>query len=318
MTHQFESGMFVKVPAWHGLGTVIKDKVYSSEEALRLAGADWTVSLQTMKVGDREVPNSKAVQRDDTGAIIGVVGSSYVLKQNKDAFRFFDPFLHEKDCYISTAGVLSGGKKVFITAEIETSNNEIVDGDEIKNYLLLANAHDGSMKLTTKFVTERVVCANTLRVALAEGGAFRSVSHTSSMDSKLSQIQASLSLAKKSFEDTAMRYQQLAATNLSTEQFRGYLESLFTDDLKKASDRLERTANLEDVRACRKILNAYDNTPDLQLNGVRGTAWAAVNSVSEFLTHEKSKNTDSRYNSLWFGSDANLLDKAEKLAFAFV
>lgn len=109
MAHEFESGMFVKVPAWHRLGTVIADKVYSSEEALRLAGADWTVSLQTMKVGDREVPNSKAVQRDDTGAIIGVVGSSYILKQNKDAFRFFDPFLHEKDCYISTAGVLAGG-----------------------------------------------------------------------------------------------------------------------------------------------------------------------------------------------------------------
>ena len=318
MSHQFESGMFVKVPAWHGLGTVIQDKVYSSEEALRLAGANWTVSLQTMKVGDREVPNSKAVQRDDTGAIIGVVGSSYVLKQNKDAFKFFDPFLHEKDCFISTAGVLSGGKRVWIAAEVKNSNNEIVEGDKIKNYLLLANAHDGSMKLTTKFVTERVVCANTLRVALAEGGTFRSVSHTSSMDSKLSQIQASLSLAKKTFDDTAVRYQQLAATNLSTEQFRGYLESLFIDDLKKASDRLEKTAELEDIRACRKILSAYDSTPDLQVDGVRGTAWAAVNSVSEYITHEKSSSTDSRYNSIWFGSDASLLDKAEKLALALV
>lgn len=318
MSHQFESGFFVKEPAWHGLGTVLQDKVYNTSEALKLAGADWKVSLHSITSCGQEIPDRKAVHRDDTGAYLATVGKIYRPIQNEDAFKFFDPFLHERDCYISTAGILDSGKKCWIAAEIENSETEVVEGDRIRNYLLLANSHDGSMKAIVKFVSERVVCANTLKVALGEGGAFKAISHNSKAASALSEIQASLDICRKSFDNTVLKYRQMAATNISTEQFRGYLESLFESDLKAASKRLEETAELEDLRSCRKILAAYDSTPDLQVDGVRGTAYAAVNAVAEWVTHAKSSNKDSRFNSIWFGSDANFLAEAEERALALV
>lgn len=318
MAHQFESGFFVKEPAWHGLGTVLEDKVYSTAEALRLAGADWKVSLHPVTSCGQEIPDRKAVHRDDTGAYLATVGKVYRPIQNEDAFKFFDPFLHERDCYISTAGILAEGRRCWIAAEIENSETEVIEGDRIRNYLLLANSHDGSMKAINKFVSERVVCANTLRVALGEGGAFKAISHNSKAAVALSKIQASLDIARKSFDNTVVKYRQMAATNISTEQFRGYLEGLFEKDLKAASKRLDETAELEDIRACRKILAAYDNSPDLQVDGVRGTAYAAYNALTEFVTHTKSSNKDSRFNSIWFGSDANFLADAEERALAMV
>lgn len=318
MSHQFESGMFVKEPAWHGLGTVLENKIYSTSEALKLAGADWKVSLHPTFSCGMETPDRRAVHRDDTGAYLATVGKIYRPIQNEDAFKFFDPFLHERDCYISTAGVLDSGKKVWIAAEIENSETEVIEGDRIRNYLLLANSHDGSMKATVKFVSERVVCANTLRVALGEGGAFKSISHNSKATAALSEIQASIDICRKSFDTTVQKYRQLAATDISTEQFRSYLEGLFERDLKAASKRLDKTVELEDIRACRKILAAYDSSPDLQVDSVRGTAYAAFNSVTEFITHAKSSNKDSRFNSIWFGSDANFLAEAEERALAMV
>ena len=318
MAHQFESGFFVKEPAWHGLGTVLENKVYSTAEALKLAGADWNVTLHPVTSCGQEISDKKAVHRNDTGAYLATVGKVYRPIQNEDAFKFLDPFLHEKDCFISTAGILDLGKKVWIAAEIENSETEVIEGDRIRNYLLLANSHDGTMKAIVKFVSERVVCANTLRVALGEGGAFRSVSHNSKAVVALSEIQTSLDICRKSFDNTVEKYRQLAATNISTEQFRSYLEGLFESDLKAASKRLDKTAGLEDIRAGRKILAAYDSTPDLQVDGIRGTAYAALNAVGEFVTHGKSSNKDSRFNSIWFGSDANFLAEAEKKVLAMV
>lgn len=316
MSHQFESGFFVKEPAWHSLGTVLQEKVYSTSEALKLAGADWKVSLHPITSCGQEIPDRRAVHRDDTGAYLATVGKIYRPIQNHEAFQFFDPFLHERDCYISTAGVLSGGKKVWVAAEIENSETEVVEGDHIRNYLLLANSHDGTMKATVKFVSERVVCANTLKVALSERGAFRSISHNSKAGAALSEIQASIDICRRSFDNTVQNYRKLAAINLSTEQFRNYLEGLFESDLRTTSKRLEQTSKLEDLRSCKKILAAYDSTPDLQIDGIRGTAYAALNATSEFICHHKSSNKDSRYNSIWFGSDANLLAEAEQRLLA--
>jgi phage/plasmid-like protein (TIGR03299 family) len=318
MSHQFTSGMFVKEPAWHKLGTVLEHKVYSSEEALNLAGANWKVVLRTMEVDGIEVPDKKAVQREDTKQILSVVGNRYVPKQNIDAFKFFDPFLHKQDAYISTAGVLNNGAKVWIAAEIENTNNEIKNGDIIRNYLLLANAHDGSMKLIVKFVSERVVCANTLRTALSEKGAFKAIAHTSSMDLKLSEIQASINLTRREFDDTITRYRAMSNADMTTNQFREYLESLFTLELKEKSKKLDRTANLEDIRAGKKILQAYNTSPDLQVDGVRGTVWAGLNAVTEYVSHQRSSNVNNRYDSIWFGKDSKFLGEAESRAYALV
>ena len=315
-----DSGMFYKRPAWGGLGTVMEHKVSSSQEALELAGADWEVQLVPIVTQHSNIliPGKKAVQRTDNNQILSVVGDVYTPLQNKNAFSFFDPFLHEKDCFIETAGTLKGGRKIWILAKIEGTETEVVPGDEIKNYLLLANSHDGSIKLTVKFVSNRVICENTLKVALDEDSAFKSITHSKTIDIRLSEVQSSLDLVKRRFNQQTLQYRQMTKKSLTTEEYREYLEKVFEADLIAAHKRLEREVVLEDIRACNKILDIYEQTPDLQMDGVRGTTWAAYNSITEYLTHYKSSksNANSRVDNLWFGKDARLLDSAKEKALS--
>jgi phage/plasmid-like protein (TIGR03299 family) len=321
MPAYFESGILYREPAWHGLGLVLNEKLYDYQEALKLAGADWTVSLKPMYLDETGVslcPDKVWVCRDDINKYLATVGRKFRPIQNLDAFKFFEPFLHERDCFISTAGVLYGGKKVFITAEIENFDSEIVEGDPVKNFLLLSNSHDDKMKLTVKFVRERVVCANTLEVALAESGVFKSVGHNSRSLFDLQEIQTSIDICKRTFKDSTADFKLLAQKSLKTEEFRSYLERVFESELKDASKRKTTSdeVKLEDLRCTKKIIQFYEEQPDLQIDGVRGTLYGAFNAISQYLTHNKSSNPDSRYNSLWYGSDSLLLRNAKEVALS--
>lgn len=317
----FESGILYKEPAWHGLGLVLKEKLYDYQQALKLAGADWSVSLKPIYLDEKGLslcPDKVWVCRDDKNKYLATVGKKFRPIQNLDAFKFFEPFLHERDCWISTAGVLYGGKKVFITAEIENFNTEIVEADPVRNFLLLSNSHDDKMKLTVKFVRERVVCANTLEVALAENGVFKSVGHNSRSLIDLQEIQTSIDICKRTFKDSTEEFRLLTKKSLKTEEFRDYLERVFESELRDAGKRKTSSdgVKLEDLRCTKKIIQFYEQEPDLQIDGVRGTLYGAFNAISQYLTHNKSSNPDSRYNSLWYGSDSLLLRNAKQAALS--
>jgi len=318
MASNFESGMLYKKAAWHGLGNVVQTKVYSSREAIELAGLNWEVSKRPCYINVEavqvEVPGKKIIVRDSDNRILGDCSNRYQPLQNAEAFSFFDPYLAERDCFISTAGSLGMGKKVFITAEIESSTQEVVEGDLVKRYLLLATSHDGSTGITVKFVDERVVCENTLNVALAEQGAYRAIRHSANVQQELALIHSSLDLYQRSFTSDISVYRELAAREMTTVNFRSYLEQLFVKDIADASERLQRPAGIEDARSSRKCLNNWESTPDLQLKGVEGTAWAAYNAVTQFIQHQRSNDTDSRMSSIWFGADKDVLTKAKLLA----
>jgi len=106
----------------------------------------------------------------------------------------------------------------------------------------------------------------------------------------------------------------MAKRDMTVQQFRTYLETLFTKDLTAASKRLERTATLEDLRTTSRLLAIREETPDLQVDGVRGTAWSGFNAVTQWLSHERSNSEENRQRSLLLGDNANLLDRARELA----
>jgi phage/plasmid-like protein (TIGR03299 family) len=323
MPAYFESGILYKEPAWHGLGLVLKEKLYDYQKALKLAGADWSVSLRPIYLDEKGLnlcPDKVWVCRDDTNKYLATVGKKFRPIQNLDAFKFFEPFLHERDCWVSTAGVLYGGKKVFITAEIENFNAEIVEGDPVRNFLLLSNSHNDKMKLTVKFVRERVVCANTLEVALAENGVFKSVGHNSRSQLELQEIQTSIDICKRTFKDSTEEFRLLTKKSLKTEEFRSYLERVFQSELRDAGKRrtTSEEIKLEDLRCTKRIIEFYEQEPDLQIDKVRGTLYGAFNAISQYITHNKSSNPDSRYNSLWYGSDSLLLRNAKEVALSLI
>lgn len=326
MSHEFESGVFSKNKgAWHGLGTVVDNKIYDIQEALETGELDWTVSkkpLQYVNTEDDSVVNVYgyyAIVRDTDGQVLNpCVSESYDVLQNSEAFEFFEPFVHDRDCFITAAISLNSGKKVCMTAEIENNEQEIVPGDTVKSYLLLATSHDGSLSTTTKFCHTRVVCANTLRAAMAEKGSFKCIRHTKGQRNSLAEVAASINLFRRDFDEQVSIYKQLANKRMDLNATRNYLETLFAKELKESAKRLEVTEDemrLEDMRFTKKCLENYCFTPDLQLDKVEGTAWAAFNAVTEAVK-TRSNNLDNRLNSIWFGPDSKLIEKAKTLALS--
>jgi phage/plasmid-like protein (TIGR03299 family) len=325
MSHEFESGVFTNNQgAWHGLGVVMPEKMYNLEEALTVANLNWTVSKKPLsyKEGENQVdiPNYYAIVRDTDNTVLNpCVSEGYVPLQNSEAFSFFEPFLHEKECFITSAISLLQGKKVCMAVEIEDNEREIVANDTVKAYLLLATSHDGSSKTITKFTNTRTVCNNTLQMALAGQGAFQAVRHTVSQKQKLADIQASVNIFKKNFEKEVSIYKQLAAKEMDLNTTRSYLEKLLERELLETSKALHKNREelkLEDNRFAKKCLENYMFSPDLQMDNVEGTAWAAFNCVTEAIKN-RSSNLENRLNSIWFGPDGKLVERAKELALSF-
>ncbi|MBA4188257.1 MAG: hypothetical protein C0467_09655, partial [Planctomycetaceae bacterium] len=155
-------------PPWHRLGVTVAE-AQTSEEAIKLAGLNWGVeqwSVVARHAGlERAVTGRVANVRSDTGAVLGVVSNGYRVFQNKSAFDFFDAMVQEKLAIFETAGSLKGGRQVWMLARLPKTLRAAGE-DEIRPYVLLTNSHDGCRALRMIPTTIRVVCANTLNLAL--------------------------------------------------------------------------------------------------------------------------------------------------------
>lgn len=331
MAAHFESGFFTNgIPAWHSSGTVIEGKVSTSEEGLVLAGADWPVvkrqHLVELPVGfapegeelqeAMPVPDCYGIYRETDNAYLGKVGARYVPLQNVDAFKWFDPFLHEGDVYLETAGSLKGGQVVWILARLNNSTQEVVKGDPVEQRLLLTNTHNGDGSVTGAFVNTRVVCANTLAIAENEAmrsGNFVKIRHTKNMHLKLADVQSKVNLARRNFSDSVDIYRELAAREMTMAQFRASLNKLFEVELAQKDVKGE-VKTLDKLEPTQKILRNFEATPDLQMLGVRGTRWAAYNAVTEFYTHQsQARSQDNRLDSLWYGKSKERIAEAQRV-----
>lgn len=279
---------YVGKKPWHNLGVKVEADVMTAAEAIEATEMDWevlTAPLTTMinnKVVD--VENFQTTYRNDTNAVLGVVGTRYQPVQNRATFDFFDAVVGNGDARYDTVGTLNGGKKVWLLAKF---NNPIVmdNGDEIESYLLLHNSHDGSSSLTMQWCDIRVVCQNTFEMAQGKGN-FGSASlkrfharHTRNVMDKASQAREILQL------QTTYRDQLEEEINLLAEK-------------AWSAPMMERLSYT--------VLGVQDGTPKEKVNGsvkanadaitelfTHGlgnsgkTAWDAYNAVSEFTSHYK-------------------------------
>lgn len=164
MAANVESMFYVRQAPWHGLGVRV-EAAPSSEEALRLSGLDWQVVQQPiMTTGDIPIPGYKANLRDTDHQVLGVVTDRYRVVQNAEAFAFTDALLGEGVKY-ETAGSLQNGRKIWLLAKLP--DKYIIEGDQVEPYLVFSNSHDGSGSIKVAMTPVRVVCQNTLNLALA-------------------------------------------------------------------------------------------------------------------------------------------------------
>ena len=322
INEQGQANMFsVHEVPWHGLG-VILDKPPTVEEAIKCAGLDWTVRLQPLHMKydgeDIPVPNGFATVRDTDRKVLGVVGPTYKPLQNKDAFKFFQPFLDANEATIETAGSLRGGTRVWVLARVTQDPIEIVPGDDVLNYILLSNGHDGTLAIRVGLTPTRVCCANTLSAAHAhKASKLLRVRHTKKAAETLDVVRETMDLVRKEFVATAEQYKVLAKKGVRKEDLEAYVRRVFQPKVVMTTPETEAEDDAAHDRLLAPIIRLFEEDPTNNMPGVKGTVWGMYNAVTSYLSHERGRSADNRVNSLWFGDSATVNDRAFDQALQF-
>lgn len=206
MSANVETMFYVRETPWHGLGTRVEEAP-TSAEALRLAGLDWTVEQHPVQLnGGAVIPGYKANVRSTDKHVLGIVSDRYKIVQNTEAFSFTDELIGG-DVRYETAGSLQNGKRVWLLAKMPQTK---VAGDEVDPYLCFTNTHDGTGSIRVCMTPIRVVCNNTLNVALRSASRSWSACHMGDMDNKLQEARHCLDLADQYMESLNKYADQLA------------------------------------------------------------------------------------------------------------
>ena len=305
-----EAQMFYRGEApWHKLGRFIApDELLTTEQAIVAAGLDWNVSTRPLFLDDGTQAPSNAVVRDDTNGILGVVSQKYQPLQNKDAFKFFDPFIESGEAMFETAGSLKEGKRIWVLAKINKDPLEIAKGDTVEKYILLSNGHDGLVSVRAGFTPIRVVCQNTLSMATSnDASQLIRLKHTKNLQENLDKVAEIMNLANAQFEATAEQYKFLANRTVSSADLERYVKLVFVGEKYVEMEKLG-------LKPAQRILNniipLFEKGRGNDMSSIKGTAWAAYNAVNEYLQYERGNDEDSRLDKLWFGDGANLNQRA--------
>ncbi len=309
MSAAVETMFYHRERPWHGLGTMVMEAP-DSREALRLAGLNWQV-VQRPVMTDEGFPihGFKANVRDTDGQVLGIVTDRYRVVQNEDAFAFTDELLGEGVTY-ETAGSLQNGRRTWLLARLP--QRYIISGDEITPYLVFMNSHDGSGSIKAAMTPVRVVCQNTLNLALATAKRSWATHHTGDIRGKLQNARETLLYAEQYMAELGKAIDRLNHQKLSDHQVLDYLDALFPL-LDNATEQQRKNI----VRMKEDVLTRYREAPDLQHVGKN--AYRFVNAVSDFATHAKPLKERANYRESLFARtvDGNaLIDKAYDLAMA--
>jgi phage/plasmid-like protein (TIGR03299 family) len=270
----------VKVIPWHKLGKILNSPP-TSAEAIVEAGLDWEVEKKQIywkSENNEYIPYTKrnALVRTRDNNPLSVVSDSYKPLQNKVAFEWFDPIVKAGDATYETAGSLQGGKKIWILAKLKR-DMEVVKGDEVRNYLLLANGHDGVTGIMIQPSNIRTVCENTLLQSLGTG-LVTTIWHHGDISEKMDRIKRLLGLAEKQFEQKHEMYKAMANFPVNDTNIAGYVHHLIPNANEEATERIKESV----TAAQEKIWELAETGLGTDIPGVKGTMWGLYSSAIEF------------------------------------
>ena len=224
MSAEVETMMFVgRETPWHGLGTMVEEAP-DSREALIMAGLDWDVVQRPVFTQDGvKISGYYANVRMQDDSILGVVTNRYKVVQNRDAFAFTDELLGEGVRY-ETAGSLMGGRKIWMLAKLPTKY--IIQGEQIMPYLVFSNTHDGSGAIKIAMTPIRVVCNNTLNLALNTAKRCWSINHTGDIAAKMEDARETLFMAEDYMGELGKSFEDLSKIKLSDASVEEYIKEL--------------------------------------------------------------------------------------------
>ncbi len=318
-----------KQKAWHGLGTVLEETM-TIEDALNYGGLNFNVNklpnthlipfvTETGIKGNHKVTsdNSFFTYRDDTNAVLGdKLGKDYTVLQNLEALGIFDLILENNSgITLETAGSLKGGKTVFVTVKMP---QKIVVGnsDEVEQYLVASNSHDGSSAVRVMFTPVRVVCQNTLTMAIKGAQGIHAIRHTGNVKENTQQAFKIMGLALTNHDVAEATFNKMAKTRLMKEEFFNYLGNVFFSESEIRQ--IKQGTPQQDVLSPQKV-KLIESVMDFSYSGVgqaeanEMSAWWAYNGVTGYLSNEKKfKDAEKRFDGLLVST--GIQDKALSLA----
>jgi phage/plasmid-like protein (TIGR03299 family) len=309
MAANVESMFSVREKPWHGLGTIVKEAP-TSADAIRLAGLDWSVVQEPIYTNfNRVVDGYRANVRSSDRKVLGVVSDRYKVVQNVDAFSFTDELLGKGVRY-ETAGSLQEGKKVWLLARL--LREYIIAGERISPYLVFSNTHDGSGSVKVAITPVRVVCNNTLNLALGTAKRSFSMIHTGNIQDKIQEAKDTLFMAEEYMDCLGVEFEQLRRQKITDAQVKEYIELLLP--MEKEPTPIQ-SKNI--IRLREDMMKRYYDAPDLQKVG--NNAYRFINAVSDFATHSNPLRRTANYNENLFARtvDGNpLIDRAYQMVKA--
>lgn len=295
---------------WHGLGNRLLPDL-PLDIWKQQAGMDWQIEATEVRyiAGHHHVgaihafPEQKVLYRSDTQAPLAVVSKRFQVVQPGEILEFYRDLTEAGGFQLETAGVLRDGRKFWALAR--TGQRTTLKGrDAVDGYLLLATACDGTLATTVQFTSVRVVCNNTLQIALGDTRGAIKVPHRSAFDPDV--VKRQLGITVSAWDGFAARMKALAERPVDPATVEPWLRRVLT---YAGSDGTVAVVNEQAVAGVRALYEGGGR--GALLASSRGTAWGLLNSVTEFVDHHRrARSSDHRREAAWFGQGAQLKHRA--------
>lgn len=305
MAHQVETMAYANAVPWHGLGARVADTL-TPDEMLKAAGLDWEVEKRPLYTSapdgsPLEVENRKALVRASDNRVFSVVSDGWCPLQNREALGFMREYVSAGAATLETAGALNGGRIVWGLAKL-AHDFEVRPGDKIGGYLLFTSPHEVGKAISIRTTTIRVVCANTMALAMGNGDEHYRQNHMSEFDADAARER--IGMAHEHLARAERNGKILDGLKLNAEDaINKVLAPVFSPKLAEEIEAGKPARSRERLpKSIRDILNSIDNAP----GATPGTAWGVMNGVTHFLDHVigESRGADARMTSSWVGHGA--------------
>jgi len=293
MAHMVETMAYAGEVPWHGLGTKVPADL-TPEQMLEKAGLNWNVveCEDYVDFHGKKIPTgNKSLIRDTDGKVLTTVGENWNPLQNRDAFEFFTDFVQAGDMEMHTAGSLEEGRRVWALAKVKDAF-ELFKGDVTENYLLFSNPHKYGKSITVMMTPIRVVCNNTITMALnGKSDHMVKVQHRQEFDADM--VKETLGVAKEKLDTYKEAAQFLGSKRFTNSNIVEYFKTVFPQISNKRENDMSRNA--------KEALEVLDTQPGAEFGA--GTWWQAFNTVTYMTDHTLGRSSDTRLQSAWFGGN---------------
>ena len=342
MAHQIEQIAYVGETPWHGLGNQLSPN-QPLEVWAQQAGMDWRIessNVSYMAQNERcqsiimPFEEQRVLYRSDTHVPLSVVSQRYHEVQPKEILEFYRDLTEQSGFELETAGVLKGGKKFWALAR--TGQSTALKAKDVSNgYILLATACDGTLATTAQFTSIRVVCNNTLAIALrgqSSSAGVVKVPHSTKFDAE--KVKQQLGISVRAWDEHMYEMKQLTQRKVSQQEARAYFDAVFNNSTMSISDPEENIIQFyrnvaqqvqekkpePNSRAMNKALEMFNGQGrGADLSSAKDTAYGLLCSITEFVDHERrAMSTDHRLDSAWFGAGAGVKQRGLEQALALI